>query len=115
MSVILALDDFKFMYLLHLKLTWSEISPITVPPGHGIIFTNACLHSGGVNDSKSTKYCLFAYMASDHSHISHNCNYHFKWSGTGMNATIEYSNNKGGENKDDDSYGRDGGGKLKSV
>jgi hypothetical protein len=28
---------------------------------------------------------------------------------------IEYSNDKGGENKDDDSYGSDGGGKLKSA
>jgi hypothetical protein len=90
-SVILALDNFKLMYLPHLKLTQSEIRTITIPPGHGVIFTNACLHSGGVNDSESTMYCLFAYMASDRSHIPHNRVYRFKWLGKGMDTMIEYS------------------------
>jgi hypothetical protein len=63
-SVILALDPFDFMYLPHITLTRKDITHLTVPAGHAIMFTNACLHLGGPNNSDSTKICLFAYMAS---------------------------------------------------
>ena len=101
-SIIMALNEFKFIYLPHLTLTRKDLVTLTVPPGHGIIFTNACLHSGGENDSDDVKYRLFAYMASELSHIPHNKVQKFKWSSADDHAKISFSTATGGEDEDGD-------------
>jgi hypothetical protein len=53
-SVILALDPFVFMYLPHISQKRRDIVHLTVPAGHAVIFTEACLYSGGANKSKNT-------------------------------------------------------------
>ncbi len=63
-SVILALDPFVFMYLPHISQKMRDIVHLTVPAGHAIIFPDACLHSGGANNSIKHLYLLFAYMVS---------------------------------------------------
>ncbi len=55
-SVILALDSFNFLYLPHIFQTSKDLVQLTVPAGHAIIFTDACLHSGGPNDSPNHQY-----------------------------------------------------------
>ena len=122
-SIILALNEFKFIYLPHLTLTKKDLITLPVPPGHGIIFTNACLHSGGENESDDVKYCLFAYMASELSHIPHNKVTKYKWSSDNNHAKIAFSTATGGEDEDGDmvvdNVHRDntdhGGGKLSSA
>jgi hypothetical protein len=99
-SIILALDEFKFIYLPHLTLARKDMITLQVPPGHGIIFTNNCLHSGGENDSGETKYRLFAYMASESVHIPHNHVTKFEWSSDDENATISFATETGGETED---------------
>jgi hypothetical protein len=55
-SVILALDPFDIQYLPHISQKRRDIVHLTVPAGHAIIFTEACLHSGGANISKNRLY-----------------------------------------------------------
>ena len=99
-SIILALDEFKFIYLPHQTLARKDLITLQVPPGHGIIFTNNCLHSGGENDSGKTQYRLFAYMASEALHIPHNNVTKFEWSNDDENATIKFATETGVENID---------------
>ena len=61
-SVILALDPFDFMYLPHISQRRKDLVHLTVPAGHAVIFTEACLHSGGANDSTKHLFRLFAYI-----------------------------------------------------
>jgi hypothetical protein len=62
-SIILALDDFKFIYLPHLSLARKDMITLQVSPGLGIIFTNDCLYSGGENDSgKTNKYFILVVL-----------------------------------------------------
>lgn len=105
-SIILGLDAFKFIYLPHLTLTRKDMISLLVPAGHGIIFTNACLHSGGENDSDQTKVRVFAYMASDLSHIPHNKVTKYDWSSDSEDATIGFATHTGGEDEDLSSSGR---------
>ena len=113
-SIILALDAFDFIYLPHLTLTRKDLVTLQVPAGHGIIFTNACLHSGGANDSDQIKLGLFAYMASDLSHIPHNEVKKFDWSSQSEDATLGIATETG-EEDEDEAEEDDGGGKLPSV
>ena len=101
-SIILALNEFKFIYLPHLTLTKKDLITLPVPPGHGIIFTNACLHSGGENESDDVKYHLFAYMASELSHIPHNKVTKYERSSEDDDAIIAFSTATGGEHEDGD-------------
>lgn len=96
-SIILALDDFNFIYLPSLTAAREEMISLQVPPGHGLIFTNNCLHSGGENDSNNIKYRLFAYMASDPAHIPHNNVTIYNWSSDDNKATIRLVNETGVE------------------
>ncbi len=68
-SVILALDPFEIQYLPHISLTRGDIVHLTVPAGHAIIFTDACLHAGGANNSTKTLFRLFGYMVSTTAHF----------------------------------------------
>ena len=113
-SIILALDAFDFIYLPHLTLTRKDLVTLQVPAGHGIIFTNACLHSGGANDTNQTKLRLFAYMASDLSHIPHNTVTNYDWSSQSEDATLGIATETGEEDVDE-AEEDDGGGKLPSV
>ncbi len=61
-SVILALDPFDFIYLHHISQRRKDLVHLTVPPRHAVIFTEACLQLGGVNDSTKHLFRLFAYM-----------------------------------------------------
>lgn len=114
-SIILGLDAFNFIYLPHLTLTRKDMITVLVPAGHGIIFTNACLHSGGENDSDETKFRVFAYMASDLSHIPHNKVTKYNWSSHDENSTIGFATQTGGEDEDQEMEDDDGGRKLRSV
>ena len=64
MSVILAIDDFEFLYLPDRTLTYDNIERKTVRRGEAAIFTNTCLHSGGENPGDMDAYRLFAYLTS---------------------------------------------------
>jgi len=119
-SVILALDPFEIQYLPHISLTRRDIVHLTVPAGHAIIFTEACLHSGGANTSSNHLYRLFAYMVSSAAHYPLNQVFKYDWKGADddLDATILYLDEKGGgecdnasdDNMESDSDG-DGGGK----
>ena len=119
-SVILALDPFEIQYLPHISLTRRDIVHLTVPAGHAIIFTEACLHSGGANTSSNHLYRLFAYMVSSAAHFPVNQVFKYDWKGADddLDATISYVDEKGGgecdnasdDNMESDSDG-DGGGK----
>ncbi len=95
---------------------------LTVPAGHVVIFTEACLHLGGPNDSTKHLFRLFAYMVSCADHFPTNQVFKYSWKGAddNMNATIEYIKEKGGDecgdygsDEDVDGDADDGGGKPK--
>ena len=122
-SVILALDPFDFIYLPHLSQKRKDLVHLTIPAGHAAIFTESCLHSGGANDSSKTLFRLFAYMVSSPDQFPDNRVFKYSWKGAddNMDATIEYSEEKGGEVGDDDEYDEgvsgdadNGGGKSES-
>jgi hypothetical protein len=50
------------MYLPHILQRRKDLVHLTVPAGHAVIFTEACLHSGGANDSTKHLFRLFAYI-----------------------------------------------------
>ena len=83
---------------------------LTVPAGHAIIFTDACLHSGGANNSKKHLYPLFAYMVSSADQLPANEVYKYVWKrdDDDLDATISYLDVKGGA-ECDDRGGGDGG------
>ena len=120
-SVILALDPFEIQYLPHISLTRGDIVHLTVPPGHAIIFTDACLHAGGANNSSKTLFRLFGYMVSTTAHLPVNQVFKYDWNGASddMDATISFVDEKTGEESDnendgnmDDDSDSDGGRKL---
>ena len=114
-SVILALDPFDFMYLPHITQKRKDIVHLTVPAGHAVIFTESCMHAGGANDSTKSLYRLFAYMVSSPHHFPTNEVFKYYWNGADndMDATIAYSEKKGGDEGDEDGDTDDGGGKPK--
>ncbi len=119
-SVIMALDEFNFIYLPVLTMKRKELVEINVPAGYSIVFMNACLHSGGANNSDQTKFCIFAYMVSDWNQIPNNAVAKFELKPTHKNpeATVDFLNQLVGDEEeggvDDESFDDDGGGKLKS-
>lgn len=106
MSIILALDDFEFMYLPHSTLARKDIVCMTVPPAHAICLTNVCLHSDGPNNSLDNKVRFFAHMASNYSHFpSTNKVFKYKWSADDVNdleSVIVFPWKKVGENFNED-------------
>jgi hypothetical protein len=94
-----------------------------VPTRHAVIFTEACLHSGGANDSTKHLIRLFVYMVSCADHFPTNRVFKYSWKGADndMDATIEYTQEKGGDecgdygnDEDVDGDADDGGEKAKS-
>ena len=83
---------------------------LTVPAGHAIIFTDACLHSGSANNPKKHLYGLFAYMVSSEDQFPPNEVFKYSWKGDDddLDATISYLDVKGGA-ECDDGGGGDGG------
>jgi hypothetical protein len=69
LSIIFALDSFKFKYLPDGCFSEDSLVTATVERGQAVVFTNKCLHSGGKNDSDSDAYRLFAYVTLDRSHV----------------------------------------------
>ena len=65
MSLLVALDEFEFMYLWNRQDSREKIDTITVRPGIGLAFTNYCLHAGGKNKSGKVCFRLFAYLVRD--------------------------------------------------
>ena len=59
-SVIMALNEFEFIYLPVLTMKRKDLVNVTVPAGHSIVFTNTCLHFGGANnnDQKILVVCV---------------------------------------------------------
>ncbi len=116
----MALDEFNFIYLPVLTMKRKELVKIFVPAGHSIVFTNACLHSGGENNSDQTKFYIFAYMASNWNQIPNNAVAKFEWkpSHTNPEATVDFLNqlvgNKEEGGANEKSFDDDGGGNLKS-
>ncbi len=76
---------------------------LTVPAGHAIIFTDACLHSGGANNSKKRYRLFFAYMVSSDDQIPPNERFKYSWKGDDddLDTTISYLDEKGGAECDD--------------
>ena len=111
------------MYLHHISHKRKDIVHLTVPAWHTVIFAEACLHSGGANDSTNHLYQLFACMVSPANHLPASEVFKYGWKGADddLDAIIEYIDEKGGdecgdyasdENMNDDSDG--GGRKQKS-
>ena len=69
LSIIFALDSFKFKYLPDGCFSEDSLVTSIVKRGQAAVFTNKCLHSGGENDSDSDAYRLFAYVTLDRSDI----------------------------------------------
>ena len=71
MSMIMALDDFNFLYEDKDddddddNVDEDDLCCITVRSGHAIAFTNELFHAGGENMTNKTIYRLFAYIVSD--------------------------------------------------
>ena len=107
-SVILALDPFEIQYLPHISLTRGDIVHMTVPAGHAIIFTDACLHAGGANNSTKTLFRLFGYMVSTPAHFPVNQVFKYNWNGPSddMAATISFVDEKTGEESDTENDGK---------
>ncbi len=63
-----------------------------------IIFTNACLHLGGPNDSSNHQDRLFGYMVSSANQFPTNRVFKYSWKGAtdDMDATIQNIEMKGG-------------------
>ena len=78
---IISLDPFEIQYLPHISLTRGDIVHMTVPAGHAIIFTDACLHAGGVNNSTKTLFQLFGYMVSTLAQFPVNQVFKYNWNG----------------------------------
>ncbi len=113
------------MYLPHISQRRKDLVHLTVPAGHAVIFTKACLNSGGANDYTKHLFRLFANMVSCGDHFPTNQMFKYSWKGADndMSATIEYTKEKGGDECGDYDYGSDedvdgdaddGGGKPKS-
>jgi hypothetical protein len=64
LSLMVAVDEFAFMYLPDRCACETEIITQTIIPRQAVMFTNHCLHAGGANNTGKTCYRLFAYMAS---------------------------------------------------
>jgi hypothetical protein len=63
-----------------------DLVQLTVPVSHAIIFTDACLHSGGQNDSPNHQYRLFGYMVSSASQFPMNRVFKYSWKGATSNV-----------------------------
>jgi hypothetical protein len=68
MSMIMALDDFKFMY--KLDDDDEKINAMTVHGMQAIAFTNELFYAGGENKMGKHVYRLFAYIVSNHADFS---------------------------------------------
>ena len=64
-SVIVALDPFKFIYLPTREGKKSDLVELTIDSGKMIAFTSDCLHAGGENNLEKNVLQLFAYMVSN--------------------------------------------------
>jgi hypothetical protein len=69
MSILFALDSFKFMYLPDGCSSEDSLKTSIVQCGEAAVFTNKCLHSGGENDGDSDAFRLFAYVTHEQSDI----------------------------------------------
>ena len=79
-SILLALDEFEFMYLPHNNNPERrEIETITIKPQQMIAFTNRCFHAGGSNMTNKTCYRLFAYLVSHESEYPGGEVFHGRW------------------------------------
>ena len=63
-SFMVALDSFDLLFLENPRLPDSEIETLHANKHAGVMFTSACLHSGGANLTDEDKYRLFAYAVS---------------------------------------------------
>ena len=97
-SVILALDPFDFLYLPHISQTRKDLVQLTVPAGCAIIFADACLRLGGLNDSQNNQYWLFGYMVSSANQFPPNKLFRYSWkeATNDMDTSIEYIKMKAG-------------------
>ena len=88
MSIIVALDAFRFIYLPTKHSTRREMVKTTIFPGQMVMFTDDCLHSGGSNKTNKTVYRLFAYLVSRPSDIPLNGVSTYNFSDSSGDATI---------------------------
>jgi hypothetical protein len=119
-SVIMALNEFEFIYLPFLTMKKKELVQITVPAGHSIVFTHACLHSGGTNNTDQKNLgCLHTWWVIGHRFlITLSPNSSGSLITKNPEALIDFLNQVAGDedegNTDDESFGDDGGGKQLS-
>ena len=78
-SLMVALDEFNFMYLHSRAHARKQIITQSVKPGQAVAFTNYCLHAGGPNDTNEYRHRLFAYMVSHIVDLPDNRVYNFHW------------------------------------
>jgi hypothetical protein len=72
MSLLVALDGFKFLYLPSQDLPRSQILEQFVASRQMVCFTHECLHAGGENDTDEIVYRLFAYACAKKEDIPNN-------------------------------------------
>ncbi len=65
-----------------------DIQAICVKPGEVVMFTNTCLHSGDVNNSKEFSLRLFAYLVSNSYDFPSNKIMLNEWTDTTENTKI---------------------------
>jgi flagellar basal body-associated protein FliL len=82
-SLMVAIDQFEFMYLKNRTDSRRDIINLPVHRGQAIAFTNYCLHAGGANNTPNVCYRLFAYMVSNKADIPIANVYQYPWIGAG--------------------------------
>jgi hypothetical protein len=83
LSLMVAVDEFNFMYLPDRCASESDIITQNIIPRQAIAFTNHCLHAGGANDTGKYCYRLFAYMASSEGDIPQGMVFQYTWDSKG--------------------------------
>jgi hypothetical protein len=87
-SFIIALDDFKFMWLPRPDAQQSDIITETVTPGQMILFSNNCLHAGGSNKHDSISTRIFGYVCANKKDIPEGKVFHNTWTSPNDNALV---------------------------
>lgn len=101
-SVMVALDEFEFLYLKDRRDRRGDIITQKVHPKQMIAFTNYCLHAGGANDSGKVCYRLFAYMVSNRDDIPMGNVYYYKWRSINKNPMDDVLELSYGDDDDND-------------
>lgn len=84
-SLLVALDEFDFMYLKDRNNCRGDIITQPIYPQQAVMFTNYCLHAGGRCTSAKVCYRLFAYMVSNVADIPQGTVQYYYWESMNSN------------------------------